>query len=45
MFFHNLKVIKINDTTDTKSKGYIKPGAQTSGIVPGAFDYSIGVTN
>jgi len=32
-------------TTDTKAKGYVKPGAQTSGIVPGAFDYSIGVTN
>ena len=31
-------------STDTKAKGYVKPGAQTSGIVPGAsFDYSIGV--
>jgi len=28
-------------TTDTKAKGYVKPGAQTSGIVD--FDYSIGV--
>jgi len=30
-------------TTDTKAKGYVKPGAQTSGIVD--FDYSIGVSN
>ena len=28
-------------STDTKAKGYVKPGAQTSGIVD--FDYSIGV--
>jgi hypothetical protein len=32
-------------TTDTKAKGYVKPGAQTSGVITGAFDYSIGVTN
>ena len=30
-------------TTDTKAKGYVKPSAQTSGIVD--FDYSIGVSN
>ena len=30
-------------TTDTKAKGYVKPGAQTSGVITGAFDYSIGV--
>ena len=30
-------------TTDSTAKGYIKPGAQTSGVITGAFDYSIGV--
>jgi hypothetical protein len=29
--------------TDPKAKGYVKPGAQTSGAITGGFDYSIGV--